>query len=366
MMPSDEKRRHGASGIPYETDAFDFPLPGELIAQVPPADRDAGRLLIVDRATGALKDAKVADLAGLFGPKDILVFNDTRVIRARIEARRADTGGNVEVLIVQVGDRTAEALVRTRGRLAPGCRLVSAGTAADAITLSLDAPLGEGLWRIDTGLAACDLLSWLERFGRVPLPPYIRRAPGADARDAVDAERYQTLVASRPGAIAAPTAGLHFSRALLDRIDARGVRRTCVTLHVGPGTFRPVAAADIREHRMHSERFEVSGECAGLVRATRARGGRVVAIGTTAVRSLESASRSGEIAAASGATDLFIHPPYAFKSVDALVTNFHAPRSTLLMLTAAFAGRELVLRAYEHAISGKYRLLSYGDAMVIV
>jgi S-adenosylmethionine:tRNA ribosyltransferase-isomerase len=354
----------------YDAASYDYELPPHAIAQAPLPKRDASRLLVVDRRSGDVRDARVTDLPAILDPGDLLVFNDTRVIKARLEALRADTGGQAEVLVVEVADGSAVALLRTRGRLAPGVRLVvgdAAGAAAPPPpALVLREPIGDGGWRLDTGVPAADLLGFLERAGRVPLPPYIRRERGADAHDAEDEARYQTVYAARPGAVAAPTAGLHFSDELLAALDARGLARTCVTLHVGPGTFRPVTAADVRDHAMHSERFEVPEACATAVRAARARGRRAVAVGTTAVRALESASRGGSIAAAAGATDLFLHPPCAFRSVDALVTNFHAPRSTLLMLVAAFAGRELILRAYAHAIAAGYRLLSYGDAMVVL
>jgi len=349
----------------YETDSYDYELPPELIAQEPLPKRDQGRLLVVDRARQCFRDLKVTDLAELLAPGDLLVFNDTRVIKARLEASRPDTGGRVEVLFVEVGDGAATALLRARGQLAPGVKLVAGGDSP--IELVLGEPLGEGAWRLVTGRPAAEVLGVLDRLGRVPLPPYIKRARGADARDRTDEERYQTVLASRPGAVAAPTAGLHFSPELLARLEAGGVRRACVTLHVGPGTFRPVTAADLRDHVMHSERFEVSEECAAAARRARADGRRVVAVGTTSVRALESAAGAqGEVAAASGPTRLFLHPPSELRAVDALVTNFHAPRSTLLMLVAAFAGRELILKAYAHAIAARYRMLSYGDAMVIV
>jgi S-adenosylmethionine:tRNA ribosyltransferase-isomerase len=351
--------------IVYDAASYDYELPAASIAQQPLPRRDAARLLVVDRRSQELRDARVTDLPAVLDPGDLLVFNDTRVIKARIDARRADTGGHAEVLIVQIEDGAAVALLRTRGTLAPGVR-IAAGPETSPLALVLREPLGEGSWKLETGMPAAGLLAWLGRFGRVPLPPYVKRSRGGDPRDVEDESRYQTLVAARPGAVAAPTAGLHFSEELLAALAARGTTRESVTLHVGPGTFRPVTAADVRDHVMHSERFEVPPACAAAVRDARARGRRAVAVGTTSVRALESASRGGSIEPASGSTNVFIHPPYAFKSVDALVTNFHAPKSTLLMLTAAFAGRELILRAYAHAIAAGYRMLSYGDAMVIL
>jgi S-adenosylmethionine:tRNA ribosyltransferase-isomerase len=350
----------------YDTSLYDFAFPVELIAQSPLADRDQSRLLIIDRARDEIRDGRVSDLPDLLAPGDLLVFNDTRVVKARIEAERTDTRGRVEVLVVEAGEGSATVLVRARGRLAPGVTIEARGSGGERLELRLREPLGEGSWSVDTGVPALVLHDWLDRNGRVPLPPYVRRDRGADPNDALDAERYQTILASRPGAVAAPTAGLHFSEALLKAVEARGIGRACVTLHVGPGTFRPVTSPDLRAHAMHSEMFEVSAECAAAVRLARERGRRVVAIGTTAVRALESSARNGEVASAAGRTSLFIHPPYVLRTIDALVTNFHAPRSTLLMLVAAFAGRELILRAYDHAVASRYRLLSYGDATVIL
>jgi S-adenosylmethionine:tRNA ribosyltransferase-isomerase len=349
----------------YDPLAYDYELPAASIAQEPAPRRDEARLLVVDRAGGPLRDARVTDLAGLLAPGDLLVLNDTRVIRARVEARRTDTQGQAEVLVAEVREGGADAMVRTRGRAIPGMRL-EAGSGADRIAIVLREALGGGLWRIDTALAADAMLAWLERCGRVPLPPYVKRARGTDPMDAADLARYQTVYAARPGAVAAPTAGLHFTDAMLADLARRGVSRAHVTLHVGPGTFRPVVAADLRDHAMHAERFEVTEDCAAAVRRTRAAGRRVVAVGTTVVRALETAAAGGAIAAARGATSLFIHPPWTFRAVDALVTNFHAPRSTLLVLTAAFGGRGRVLSAYAHAIRSRYRLLSYGDAMLIL
>jgi S-adenosylmethionine:tRNA ribosyltransferase-isomerase len=346
----------------YAAGSYDYELPAELIAQSPLPRRDASRLLVVDRSRQSVTDAAVLGLPDLLAAGDLLVFNDTRVVKARIEGRRAGTQGRVELLIVEIADGAAEALVRTRGRAHPGLAVL----ADEGLEIVLREDLGDGLWRVATGRGAAALLAWLERFGRVPLPPYVRRERGRDPRDAQDADRYQTVVAARPGAVAAPTAGLHFSDELLASLDSRGIRRTCVTLHVGPGTFRPVAATDVRDHAMHSERFEVSEACASEILRTRAAGRRVVAVGTTVVRALESAADGALVRPATGTTSLFIHAPRAVGTVDALFTNFHAPKSTLLMLTAAFAGRELVLRAYRHAIAARYRLLSYGDAMLIL
>jgi S-adenosylmethionine:tRNA ribosyltransferase-isomerase len=343
--------------------AYDFAYPPELIAQEPLARRDESRLLFIARSHSSVSDAMVADLPSLLSPNDLLVFNDTRVIKARLDAKRTDTQGHVELLIVHIADGSATALVRTRGTLTSGARVTFGDPPASWV---LGEPLGGGSWRVETGLSESELLACLDRFGRVPVPPYIKRERGEDARDRLDEERYQTLFASRPGAVAAPTAGLHFSSELIAKLEQRGVRRAHVTLHVGPGTFRPVTVEDVRDHQMHSEHFEVSESCVSEIDRARAASSRVVAVGTTVVRALESAFRDGRIEPGCGSTRLFIHPPYEFKTIDALFTNFHAPRSTLLMLTAAFAGRELILRAYEHAIANRYRLFSYGDATLIV
>ncbi|QKT02731.1 tRNA preQ1(34) S-adenosylmethionine ribosyltransferase-isomerase QueA [Ectothiorhodospiraceae bacterium 2226] len=333
---------------------FHFDLPPELIAQHPPAERGASRLLCLAGATGQWQDRRFAELPTLLAPGDLLVFNDTRVVPARLRGHK-DSGGRVEVLIERIlDDRRALALVRASKSpregstlwLGEDLRAEVVGRREDLFELVL---AGER-----------PLLELLEAYGELPLPPYIGRAA-----EAADLSRYQTVYARRPGAVAAPTAGLHFDEPLLAELAARGVERTFVTLHVGAGTFQPVRADDVREHRMHYEWLEVTPEVVEQVARTRARGGRVVAVGTTAVRALESASQNGTLRPYAGETNLFIYPGYRFRVVDAMVTNFHLPESTLLMLVSAFAGREAVLAAYAHAVEERYRFFSYGDAMYI-
>jgi S-adenosylmethionine:tRNA ribosyltransferase-isomerase len=348
---------------------FDYELPAERIAQEPAAERDAARLLVHDRARDATAHRSVRDLPELLRPGDLLDVNDTRVLSARLFARRA-SGGRVELLLVEPAavPRTWSALVHPARRLGDGEGLALEGAPGWSVRL-----LGRGRdpggkpemeWRVrfedDAGavLAPEDVLA---RAGHVPLPPYVTRPDAA-----ADAERYQTVFARAPGAVAAPTAGLHFTPALLARLAARGVERATVTLHVGPGTFQPVKAARIEDHVMHAERFVLPAETVAAVRAARARGSRVVAVGTTAVRVLESnADEHGELAARSGTTRLFLYPGARFRFVDALLTNFHLPRSTLLMLVSAFAGRERVLGLYREALQHGYRFYSYGDAMLL-
>jgi len=332
---------------------FHFDLPSGLIAQVPAAQRSASRLLVLDGADGTTADRGFQDLPALLRAGDLLVFNDTRVIPARLFGRK-ESGGQVEVLVERIleGDR-ALAHVRASKSPKPGSRL----WLEEAITV-------EVLGRRDTlfELAFPDtVLPLLERHGHLPLPPYIERAAGVE-----DAERYQTVFARRQGAVAAPTAGLHFDDAMLEHLRAMGVEMAYVTLHVGAGTFQPVRADDLHDHRMHSEYLEVPEATCAAVAAARARGGRVVAVGTTVVRSLESAARSGELRPYAGETDIFIYPGYRFRVVDALVTNFHLPESTLLMLVCAFAGYENTMAAYRHAVAQGYRFFSYGDAMFVL
>ena len=335
--------------------SYDYELPPELIAQRPPAARDAGRLLALDRAGGGLADRRVADLPELLAPGDLLVFNDTRVLPARLRARKP-TGGRVEILLERIlaPDR-AEVQLRCRRAPAPGSELVLDG----GPRLRALGRRGR-FWELafpPPGAAAL-----LERLGETPLPPYIERPPGP-----ADRARYQTVYARAPGAVAAPTAGLHFSEALLERLRARGVERTFVTLHVGAGTFQPLAAADIRDHRLHAERLEVPAEACARAREARARGRRVVAVGTTAARALETAAAAtGAPEPYAGETRLYLRPGRAFAAVDALLTNFHLPRSSLLVLVCAFAGRERVLAAYRHAVAARYRFYSYGDAMLLL
>lgn len=330
---------------------FDYDLPQSLIAQEPPEQRGASRLLCLDGANGALHDRRFADICDLLHAGDLLVLNDTRVIPARLTGHKA-SGGRCEVLIERVIDGDgATALVRASKAPRTGTRLIFQG--CQAVVEGRDGDL----YRLRFDHAVMDCLA---KEGHVPLPPYIQRAD-----QALDRERYQTVYADRPGAVAAPTAGLHFDQAMLDRLVEQGVEQARLTLHVGAGTFQPVRTADIREHRMHAERVEVSEKVCEAVRRTRQRGGRVVAVGTTVVRSLESAAEGGELRSMSGETSLFIYPGYRFRVVDAMLTNFHLPRSSLLMLVSAFAGRAAVLAAYRHAVDNRYRFFSYGDAMFL-
>jgi len=331
---------------------FHYELPDELIARQPAARRSDSRLLHLDGRTGALADRRFADLPGLLRPGDLLVFNDTRVIPARLFGHK-DTGGRVEILLERVlGDGRALVQLRSSKPPAPGSQ-VRFQDGSRATVVGRD----DAFWALDFGTEPGRVF---EHLGEMPLPPYLRR-PAED----FDRERYQTVYARVPGAVAAPTAGLHFDAALLDACERAGVARAHVTLHVGAGTFQPVRVADVGEHRMHAERTEVPAATCEAVGACRARGGRVVAVGTTAVRALESAAERGRLAPSAGDTRLFITPGFRFRVVDALVTNFHLPESTLLMLVCAFAGRAHVLAAYRHAVAARYRFFSYGDAMFV-
>ncbi|MBI4577809.1 MAG: tRNA preQ1(34) S-adenosylmethionine ribosyltransferase-isomerase QueA [Planctomycetes bacterium] len=338
---------------------LDYDLPADLIAQSPLPGREASRLLVLDRGgpPGVVTHARVSDLPSLLSPGDLLVLNDTRVLPARLEARRA-SGGWVGLLLVAPRlDGSWEALARPTRRLHPGEVLRVAGVEA----LRLAECLGHGLWRLE-GVGGADPLEVASVHGRVPLPPYIRRSRGADPRDAEDRERYQTVYALHPGAVAAPTAGFHFTAGLLEALALRGVGTAFLTLHVGPGTFRPVSTPRLEDHRMHAEAYRVPAATREAVARTRLAGARVVAVGTTVTRTLEAVAAGAPL---EGETTLFILEPFCFQAVDALVTNFHLPRSTLLALVAAFAGRERVLEAYRLAVEARYRFYSYGDAMLI-
>ncbi|WP_376690729.1 tRNA preQ1(34) S-adenosylmethionine ribosyltransferase-isomerase QueA [Wenzhouxiangella sp. EGI_FJ10409] len=333
---------------------FHFDLPQRLIAQYPLPERSASRLLHLERRTGRLHDRRFADLPDLLAPEDLLVFNNTRVIPARLWARK-ESGGRVEILVERVvDDREAVVQMRANRKPAPGARLFVDGRAE----MELLAREGE-FWRLGL-VSGPGWSALLEAAGHMPLPPYIERAD-----EATDAERYQTVFARVPGAVAAPTAGLHFDERSFERLDAKGVSTAECTLHVGAGTFQPVRVDEITEHRMHAEWLSVSPELVDAVSAARERGGRVVAVGTTAVRALETAAADGALASFAGDSRLFIYPGYEFRVVDAMITNFHLPGSTLLMLVSAFAGRENVLDAYRHAVEQEYRFFSYGDAMFI-
>ncbi|KVO83758.1 S-adenosylmethionine:tRNA ribosyltransferase-isomerase [Burkholderia ubonensis] len=338
---------------------FDFHLPPELIAQTALPDRTASRLLEVDNtvAPARLVDRRFAELPSCIAPGDLLVFNDTKVLKARFFGHKA-SGGKVEVLIERVtGTHTALAQIRASKSPGPGTTL----TLADAF----DVTVGERVEPFFTLHFPAPCLTLIEQYGRLPLPPYIEHDP-----DATDETRYQTVYASNPGAVAAPTAGLHFDEPLLAKLDAMGVERATLTLHVGAGTFQPVRVENLAEHKMHSEWYELPQSLVDRIAATRARGGNVIAVGTTSMRALEAAARDADaagrpLAATQAETDIFITPGYAFRVVDRLVTNFHLPKSTLLMLVSAFAGVETIRAAYRHAIDERYRFFSYGDAMLL-
>ncbi|HEY5973048.1 MAG TPA: tRNA preQ1(34) S-adenosylmethionine ribosyltransferase-isomerase QueA [Pseudoxanthomonas sp.] len=333
---------------------FHYELPEALIAQAPLSERSASRLLVVPPGDAAFVDRQVRDLAQWLAPGDLLVFNDTRVIPARLFGQK-DTGGRVEILIERLlPGNAARAQIGASKTPKPGSR-IALDAGGEAEVLGRDGEFYQLRFHVDGALE-----SWLLHAGRLPLPPYIKREPGAN-----DDERYQTVFARQVGAVAAPTAGLHFDDALLQDLRAHGVQFGHVTLHVGAGTFQPVRVDDLREHRMHSEWLNVGAELVEQVRRTREAGGRVIAVGTTVVRALESAMVDGELLPFAGETQIFIFPGYRIRSVDALLTNFHLPESTLLMLVSAFAGKQRVFSAYEHAVHEKYRFFSYGDAMLL-
>ncbi len=332
---------------------FDYPLPPELVAQHPSPERAASRLLRVEPG-GTLRDLAFRDLPSLVDARDLLVFNDTRVIKARLRGRK-DTGGEVEVLVERVtGESTALAHVRASKSPKAGRRLEFAPGVSAQVTGRRD-DLFE--LRFEAGGSVLDVLA---SHGEVPLPPYITHAP-----DAEDESRYQTVYAAVPGAVAAPTAGLHFDRAMLDALAAKGIASARVTLHVGAGTFQPVRGEDISSHVMHEEWYSIPEATVSAIAATKARGGRVLAVGTTTLRALESAAAAGPLSAQVARTRLFIVPGFRFQVVDRLLTNFHLPKSTLLMLVSAFSGTELIRSAYAHAVARRYRFFSYGDAMLL-
>jgi S-adenosylmethionine:tRNA ribosyltransferase-isomerase len=338
--------------MPLTLEDFDYALPPELIAQFPAPERAASRLLRL--SGGTLSDRRFADLPQFLRPGDVLVFNDTRVIKARLYGVKA-SGGRIEALVERVTG-SHEALAQIRASHAPraGARLAF-GAAIEAEVLERRGDLY--LLRFGGSANVCDLL---DQHGHLPLPPYITHAGSEE-----DEERYQTVYAHRPGAVAAPTAGLHFDEPMLARLQNMGVQLAWLTLHVGAGTFQPVRVRNLSEHRMHSEYYEIPQAAVEAVGRARAAGRSVIAVGTTSLRALESAAHAGALRAGAGETDLFITPGYAFRLVDRLITNFHLPRSTLLMLVAAFAGMEPIRAAYRHAIAQRYRFFSYGDAMLI-
>ena len=338
--------------MPLSLADFDYDLPPELIAQFPLPERTASRLLAVDG--DQLEDRRFSEIAQLLRAGDLLVFNDTRVLHARLHGVK-DSGGRVEVLIERpVGRHEALAQVRASHAPWPGSRLALEGA------LEVHVVAREGAFFLLRFPGPEDLVDLLERHGKLPLPPYIQR----QSEDA-DEARYQTVYARSRGSVAAPTAGLHFDAPLLDTLRAKGVGFAWLTLHVGAGTFQPVRVEDLAHHRMHHERYVIPVDTANALAATRARGGRIVAVGTTSLRALEAAAQEGEIMAGAGETELFILPGFRFRTADALITNFHLPKSTLLMLVSAFGGLENLRRAYAHALAERYRFFSYGDAMFI-
>ena len=351
----------------YTLDDYDYELPESLIAQEPLPGRDQSRLLHLNRAADEVTHRQFRDVADLLRPSDVLVVNNTRVIPGRLHGRKA-TGGKVEVLILDYGEagaagddgrkRSYRCLIKASKQAAIGTRLFfDQGLVAEVQAFS------KGIYRVEFA-APEPFDQLLQRIGRMPLPPYIKR--DADKPDGEDRQRYQTVYARERGAIAAPTAGLHFTDNILQSIQAHGIIITAVTLHVGYGTFVPVRVEDIREHRMHDEWFSISTETADIVNRAKADDRRVVAVGTTSVRTLEyAAAKHEQLLPGSGRCDLFIYPGYRFKMVDAMITNFHLPRSTLLMLVSAFAGRTTMLRTYAQAVRHRYRFFSYGDAMLI-
>jgi S-adenosylmethionine:tRNA ribosyltransferase-isomerase len=358
---------------------FDFDLPPELIAQAPLPDRADARLLFLSRATGLMTPATVSSLPLLLEPGDLLVVNDTRVFPARLLGRRVPSGGAVECLLTDrvVSDGTPAPSAEHRGRgddqlwevlmhpgqkLKPGARVIFEGSATLHGEVQERRFYGRRLLRLWT-TDGCTVDEAVDAIGHVPLPPYVKRSDGA-----ADRERYQTVFARQRGSVAAPTAGLHFNNPLLDRLRARGIQTTAITLHVGYGTFQPVRVAQVEDHRLEPERYEISAAAADAINDARADGRRVIAVGTTTTRTLEAVALAsgGRIVAGGGTTDLFVFPGFEFRVIHGLLTNFHLPRSSLLMLVSAFAGRELVLAAYRHAIAGRYRFYSYGDAMLII
>ena len=343
---------------------FSFDLPAELVAQFPPEERGASRLLVLDRQTGAVTHSAIRDIAGFLTAGDLMVFNDTRVFPARLIGEREPGGGAVEAMLVsRIDDERWEALVHPGQRTRPGrrVRFERGGRTLHGEVLE-ERHFGRRVvrfWTHDAG----SVMDAIEAIGHIPLPPYIKR-PDLD----LDRDRYQTVFAREPGSIAAPTAGLHFTNAILRALDAAGVERTTITLHVGYGTFKPVRATEVEAHTVDPERYAIGDEAAARINAALNAGRRIIAVGTTTMRALESAAErgGGRVAAGEAETSLFIHPGHRFLVAGGLVTNFHLPASSLLMLVSAFAGREAVLNAYREAVERRYRFYSYGDAMILV
>lgn len=346
-----------------KTEELDYNLPSELIAQRPLAERDKARLLVVDRKLSSFEDRFFYDIVEYLRAGDVLVLNDSRVIPARLFFKKP-TGGEVEGLFIKaLSDDSWEVMIKGISRLKEGLVLTIPG---EDTRFLFEKRLSDKTALIRLSRSQ-EPLEFLERVGQMPLPPYIRRKKADDELKRLDKEMYQTVFGKKIGSIAAPTAGLHFTESLLERIKNIGVKIAYVTLHVGLGTFEPIAEENIEDHKMHSELYSIDDKTAELIMQTKKGGGRVFAVGTTSVRVLESAAtKEGELSAGSRSTDLYIYPPYKFKIVDSLITNFHLPRSTLLALVYAFGGVELIKRAYQHAIDNRYRFYSYGDAMLIL
>ena len=357
-------RSESGESLPLEW--FDYDLPQELIAQEPLPERDQARLLVLDRRSGTWEHRHVYELPNILRPGDLLVLNNTKVIPARLYGVRAKTGGRWEGLFLRrCPDGRWELLAQTRGKAQVGEQFVIAPCLAEdkrePLILTLEGRTPDGHWLCRPNLDAPPE-ELLAIYGHVPLPPYIRQ--GRDRPE--DRERYQTIYAQQPGSVAAPTAGLHFTPRLFNRLKERGIDIAYVTLHVGVGTFQPITVTDAARHQMHAEWCQISEETAQQIQQCRQRGGRVVAVGTTTVRTLETVAQTGPIRAWCGETHLYIRPPFTFRAVDVLMTNFHLPRSSLLVLVSAFAGLELIQRAYQEAIRQRYRFYSYGDAMLII
>ncbi|HZV61302.1 MAG TPA: tRNA preQ1(34) S-adenosylmethionine ribosyltransferase-isomerase QueA [Methylophilaceae bacterium] len=337
------------------TSDYDFNLPPELIAQFPCNERSGSRLLHLDGPKGSITDRVFTQLPEFLRPDDLLIFNDTRVIKARLHGVK-NSGGKVEILVERIlGNHKALAHVRASKAPKPGSKILVAETVPVEVTARQDE-----FFVLEFYTAGPTVMELLEQYGNLPLPPYITHTA-----DSADEERYQTIYARQPGAVAAPTAGLHFDEHMMALLQNQGIKIAYVTLHVGAGTFQPVRAEDISQHKMHSELYSVPQETVRLIHSTQQQGGKVTAVGTTVLRALESAAVSGELLAGQGETDIFITPGYRFRIVERLLTNFHLPKSTLLMLVSAFAGIDNIKRAYQHAIEQRYRFFSYGDAMLI-
>lgn len=366
-----------------KTNEFNYELPERLIAQHPADRRDGSRMMVLFRDEGRWEHRQFSDLPNFLKPHDVLVVNNTRVIPARMIGKKQNTGGRIEVFLLEETEpRVWKILMKASSRRpAPGEKIIfdasersahgvgappgGAGTPCtrDVLTATMisDGEMGEAIVRFETDRP---VVEWAEELGDTPLPPYINREAGSLDEDR---ERYQTVFARHPGAVAAPTAGLHFTPELFDKLSKQDIQKAEVTLHVGLGTFRPVSAENVEEHLMEEERYVISDDTARAIRKSKDAGGRIVAVGSTSVRTLETvAAQKGEITAGEGRTDIFIYPPYSFKAADVILTNFHLPKSTLLMMMSAFAGRELMLDAYAEAVREEYRFFSYGDCMLIV